>query len=204
MRLLPAADRPDLADAARTLYESAFPAAERLPVDVVLSPADPDETRTALLAVGPVPGTDGNSDENTEALLGLVVLVDLAPHPALLLEYLAVDGTVRGGGLGSRLLDLLAENADGRRVLAELEPPVTSAQAEARARFYRRGGYSPAPWQGAYGMPAPDGDLVPLQLWETAGAERPDDPRALVRTLYARAYGADGEPHLDDILAATT
>lgn len=198
MRLLPAADRPDLADDARALYESAFPAAERLPTELVLSPAVPGSTRTPLLAVGPVPG----ADDGTEALLGLVVLVDLAPHPALLLEYLAVDGTHRGGGIGGRLLALLAEHADGRRVLAELEPPETSEQAGARARFYRRNGYSPAPWQGGYGMPGPDGDLVPLQLWETTDAGDPDDPRDLVRTLYTRAYGADGEPHLARVLAA--
>lgn len=180
-------DTDGLTRQAVEIYLQAFPEQERLPVrDVLLVPHG---GRRVVLAV------DGG------VVLGLMVTI--ASPEVVFLEYLAVDARRRSSGVGGALLRRVVVDAGDHDVLAELEPAGSSPDADRRARFYSRHGFGPAPWQGDYGMPGPDGSLVPLTLWHRADLVSPDRPRSFMHDFYTRTYGERGRPHLERILAAT-
>lgn len=168
------------------VYETSFPENERLPLDLLLA------------------GAGGRRLTVASSECAVIGLTSVLPHPsvgAVLLEYLAVDPTARSGGIGAALLDGVVADAGPHDVLAEIEPPLSSTDAERRAGFYARNGFEPAPWQGEYGMPTTDGGFVPLQLWHRAGHEIVCAPADLMRTVYTDTYADYGRPHLARILA---
>ena len=76
-----------------------------------------------------------------------------------LLDYLAVDRRMRGRGLGSAALELVAARCAGVPLLAEVEapeegaPPAENALRLRRQDFYRRAGFAPLGYQaGLYGV----------------------------------------------------
>ena len=55
-------------------------------------------------------------------------------------EHLAVDGSLRGGGIGGLFLDALT-SSEGKPVVLEVEPPEQSEMARRRIGFYQRHGF---------------------------------------------------------------
>ncbi len=109
----------------KTLYNSAFPPAERKPFSVLL--------HKQKQGVADILAIDGG-----EGFAGFAVVVkhaDLA-----MLEYFAVDPAVRGKGLGGQTLALLYEKYAGSRFFLEIEVPEENA-ANAEQRILRKAFY---------------------------------------------------------------
>ena len=111
------------------LYREAFPANERKPrwllrrqrrrgIGEILALSEGDKTVGLVIT----------------AIMGELVLVD----------YLAVNEALRGGGIGSRALELIRERYSGRRIFLEIEEPREDAENNAqrirRKAFYERCG----------------------------------------------------------------
>lgn len=75
--------------------------------------------------------------EQNGALQGFITWWDL-PH-CRFVEHLAVDPTLRGGGLGPKLLALACEGE--KTVVLEAEKPDANEMAPRRLGFYRRNGF---------------------------------------------------------------
>lgn len=134
-----ATEHPDLARVKR-LYESAFPANERRPFDVLLPSPDGACELTAFYHEG--------------AFAGFVSLLTHADITHIL--YFAIEEPLRNQGLGSAALDAVKRLKPGRRLIADLEAPLPDAPNRAqrlrRRTFYRRAGFVPSGvsyrWQG--------------------------------------------------------
>ena len=113
------------------LYEAAFPANERRPLDALLN----DRTGAGEVFAA----LDG------EAFIGLAILLSHGDLTHIL--YFAVEEALRGRGYGTRLLAAVRARYPGQRLLADLEAPDADApnraQREQRIAFYRRCGYEP-------------------------------------------------------------
>ena len=124
------ADRDTLARVHRELIEPAFPPAELMTLEEMAgADLDPSTHGTLLL--------DG--DRPVAAMVPERYLAGAVR----LLAYLVVRATVRGRGLGERLLRTLAPARPGGLLLAEIEdprfhPPTEGADPVARVRFYDR------------------------------------------------------------------
>ncbi|HSV66498.1 MAG TPA: GNAT family N-acetyltransferase [Mycobacteriales bacterium] len=190
--------------AVRAIYDEAFPARQRVPF-------------TELV--------DGARDGAEITVVGLddgrpVAFSALSRLPSAgwtFLEYLAVDRTRRGHGLGSKLwvesLRRLAAGGEPDRVVLEVEDPAEepagSEEHSARTRriaFYTRLGTHLLPVAG-YLAPNVDGTGTEPMLLLAAvppGAPEPGpaELRTLVRALYSDSYRLDpGHPL---VLAADT
>lgn len=162
----------------RELYRNAFPAQERLDFDEVFTRRA--GARRVLLA---------STDEQVD---GFAVWLPLPRCGAALLEYLAVQERSRGNALGSRLVAELVQQVTPGDLLAELEPAWLSAQAERRQGFYRRLGFVALEGVDVYGMPSPEGELLPMELWHLAGRTPLSGPAETVTEVYEVAYGELG------------
>lgn len=103
-------------------------------------------------------------------------------------EHLATDPALRGGGLGSQALHLLAEQADCPIVL-EVEPP-TYDLAIRRIEFYRRNGYRL--WEAqSYIQPPYTESLcaLPLLLMVKGALDEQHDFARIRKLLHLHVYG---------------
>ena len=118
-------------DALKELYLTAFPEAERKPLDMMERLAA--EGKMELLAIL----EDGK-------FVGLDLNMLLPGRDIALLDYFAIRADLRGGGYGSRALALVLERFRGKRMIFEIErPDDTAPNAEERARrkhFYLKNG----------------------------------------------------------------
>jgi hypothetical protein len=182
----------------RRIYEGAFPAEERLPTDMV---ADGITRGMRLLVIG----TRG------QRLVAIAVFVPLTGEArgVQFLEYLAIDGSERGGETASTLLpmclELLRTDEPGRLGIAlEVEAPAAAESPEdretrvRRIRFHReRNGAVPVPHAPGYLVPRPSGEGAPLHLelmWMPAGGPRQlRGPllRACIEAILTQSYGLD-------------
>ena len=118
----------------RERVKADFPPAERRPLASI-----------RRLRAGGVYDTWGLFER--ERLLAYAFLWRSADTGCALLDYLAVDGALRGRGTGGRALELLRERYAGRILLAEAEAPssdalpVENALRARRLDFYRRNGF---------------------------------------------------------------
>lgn len=112
----------------KELYEEAFPANERKPFHVLEE--NQKKGVTDILALV------------DERFLGLVITVNY--KDMVLIDYFAVDSSARGGGIGSKALELIRQKYDGKRVFLEIETPDESSsnneQRIMRKSFYLRNG----------------------------------------------------------------
>lgn len=119
-----------------TLVTEAFPENERKPLADIEALVSSGTYEVLGLYDGP-------------SLLGFASLWSHPDHPGyILLDYLAVEGARRSGGLGAHILGLLRERYAGRAlVITEAEAPVPGddwAENDLRLRrigFYRRCGF---------------------------------------------------------------
>lgn len=112
------------------LYLTAFPKCERKPVWLILSMCR--KGTAEVLSID-----DGR-------FLGLVITV--LQGDKVLLDYFAVKSCERGGGIGSRALELIRQRYTDKRLLLEIETPDPLAENNAdrlrRKSFYLRNGLS--------------------------------------------------------------
>jgi Acetyltransferase (GNAT) family. len=128
----------------RAIYEEAFPAWQRVPFGQLLKQSkDPSALMLALI--------DGSEPT------GLAVVVRLTSVPWWYLEYLSIERSRRGQGLGSRLWDAMTEELPdhGRPMVLEVEAPEETLAGsderrtrERRIEFYGR--------YGAVRLPVPN------------------------------------------------
>ena len=158
--------------AVERIYVDALPAAERKPVAWLRS-----------LAVAPGPYTVRVARRGNDVLGFAVLFVPADPDDAALLEYLAVDASARGGGVGGQLFAAVASVA-GRPVLVEVERD--DADAERRRAFYRRHGCRDL--LDRYELPLPGAPPMGLMVTGTATVGNRQLARWLA-TVYADVYG---------------
>lgn len=117
-----------------------------------------------------------------EALLGYATLwMEPADKSCILLDYLGVTAARRNGGLGRRIVTMLAEQLAGKSLLLiEAERPVEgddlaeNALRQRRLRFYERCGFVPAYDMATCGMrfttflPERPADLAPVMALHKA------------------------------------
>lgn len=177
----------------RSIYEASFPPAERKPFDAI----------APLIADGPYICMVCQSAHGTIAAFALLLLLPLA-HGAFL-EYLAVDSSARGQGIGSSLLretgTYLQAHGIASHMVWEVEPPSVGAQDtphNRRIRFYENLGAALIVNSAAYRMPNYEGSSpagVPLRLMELPAQPQPDLPalRQTIAEIYQVAYPQHGE-----------
>jgi GNAT superfamily N-acetyltransferase len=148
----------------RRIYESSFPANQRVETDHVLS---------AIASGGRLAYKTGSEG----ALAGFGVLLELDKADAVYLEYLAVDPGRRSQGVGAALLrgiaaDLLRRAQPPAGLVFEVEPvegpPDQRAIRRRRIRFYRDNGaktVTGAPRYVAPDMAGGGGELAFTLMW---------------------------------------
>jgi len=109
------------------LMEASFPPTERRT----------KEGQRALFAEEPSYNIYGTKNEKTNAVEAFLATWEL--DSVLFLEHFAVDPSLRGNGLGSRLLCELASATD-KPICLEVEPPENEL-AKRRIEFYKRNGF---------------------------------------------------------------
>jgi len=106
------------------------------------------------------------------------------------IEHLAVDGKVRGLGVGGRLLDSIAER-EAVPVVVEVEPASTGEDAVRRIAFYERHGFGGYPAfeyiQPPYASGLPS---VPLMLM-TSKPVGENQLKFISSTLHNLVYGKE-------------
>ncbi|MBS0029349.1 GNAT family N-acetyltransferase [Chitinophaga sp. 22321] len=128
----------------KRLYEDAFPKEERRPWDWQLALIATGELRVLRIA------RDG-------LFAGFVFYWQL---PAFaFIEHFAVHPDARGGGAGTRVMELLEKELG--TIILEVEPPITE-QAIRRVKFYERLGYTTFP--DTYQQPSYYPEFPPLAL----------------------------------------
>lgn len=111
----------------RELYESAFPAAERVPFETLVKTCENGARFTQY-----------RNDE----LLGLSYIIEL--DRALFLFFLAVNESHRGGGIGGAILDSII-SASNKPIILDIEETSNLPETDVRVRrknFYLRHGFS--------------------------------------------------------------
>jgi hypothetical protein len=112
--------------AVERLYLSSFPSSERKPASFVRAAAERSDYEVLSFGQG----------READAF----AILYRPREPFVLIEYLAVDANVRDGGLGSEVVERIAERHCGRALIVEVEDDIGEAegQAAARKRFYRK------------------------------------------------------------------
>lgn len=113
----------------------------------------------------------------------------------LYFEHLATCPSLRGGGLGKRILETLCANA-ALPIILEVEPP-TNEIASRRIGFYRRCGFSLWDKQ-TYMQPsyAPGLPSIPLLLMAYGDIDEEQDFERTVREIHRHVYGRHGQTPL--------
>lgn len=109
-------------------------------------------------------------------------------------EHFAVDPSLRGNGLGSRMMKELLSAAGGRRVILEAEPKELGDIAERRISFYERLGFSENPYR--YVQPPMSSGQPPVELviMSTGGIMSESEFSEAVNLLYKRVYAGKEIP----------
>lgn len=113
------------------LYEEAFPIEERRPFSLLEQEVEQGFMELLLIEVDQAPS-------------GLVFTS--FQGNLTLIEFLAIDPSKRGQGLGSQALSLLKERYKGKRLFLEIETPVTQEKTDRKVRrekFYIENDFLP-------------------------------------------------------------
>lgn len=157
-------------DRAMEIYMTSFPEEERRPWDLVVSPVTVGEPELFGIYVG-------------DTMSGMITLWTLGDM--VYVEHFAVDPTVRGGGIGSRVLDCVKSLAAGRSVVLEVEHEHSSPEAERRVAFYRRHGFELLKYHYVQPPYLPSLPEVEMSLMSTDPAT---DPAVLAAALHRSVY----------------
>jgi ribosomal protein S18 acetylase RimI-like enzyme len=125
-------------------------------------------------------------DQSGKTLEGFIA--EWAFHDFLFIEHFAVQSSLRGHGVGSRMLKEYLENAD-KPVLIEVETPTTDL-AERRIHFYERLGFT----LSEFGYIQPDlqqtGERVLLLMMQYPNPLTEQDFLAQKEEVFRSVYGA--------------
>lgn len=113
------------------LFEEAFPVEERRPFSLLEQEVEQGFMELLVIEVDCVPS-------------GLVFTS--FQGELVLLEFLAIDPSKRGQGLGSQVLSILKERYKGKRLFLEIETPMTNDRTDIRYRreqFYIQNEFLP-------------------------------------------------------------
>jgi hypothetical protein len=151
-----------------------------------------------------------------ERLIGFAVLLPLRSADAVLLEYLAVERSVRSAGIGGELFDrtvtfLAASSAPPSGLIFEVDPPELAEGAEGvtrrrRIAFYERHGAHLLSRVQGYRVPSTDDarELPYLLMWRPLGVEQPtrEQLRQTVGAVLQEDYGREADdPLVRSVLA---
>lgn len=168
----------------RELYEASFPIEERRDWALVQRP---QRSEFALYKM---------SDE-AHSFIGFATLWHLPS--CLYVEHLAIRADLRGGGLGTAVVQALLQESDSERpLLLEVEPAEAGELAHRRIAFYERSGLQLLPYD--YIQPAYSDDLpeVVLRLMCSRWLEEHSCRQLigdLYRVVYARSTDARRDVH---------
>lgn len=161
--------------AMKRLYERSFPADERRPQASLDSGIASENIDLWLIQA------DG-------ADIGFIT-VHALPSGVSYIEHLAVDDSMRGAGIGSAAMSLLAAVSPGPMVL-EAEPAGSSPMAARRIGFYRRLGFDlREEYQYVQPAYAPGLGTPELKLM-TRGIAADSDIHTLATEIRREVYGA--------------
>lgn len=114
----------------KELYIDAFPSEERKPFFFMKQQTKKGKCEILII-------------QEEKKNLGLVMLIPF--RDILLIDYLAIDKSAQGNGVGSSALAMLRERYPGKRILIEIEELDEAAenakQRESRKKFYLRNGF---------------------------------------------------------------
>lgn len=117
----------------RSLYQRAFPASERKPFSIIVSMWKKKKT-------------DVWRYDHNGRFAGFAATIN--GSGLVLIDYLAVEGSLRGQGIGSMILEDLAGRYPGSTLFVEIESPFEDvpnrAERVRRKAFYQRCGYQPS------------------------------------------------------------
>lgn len=103
-------------------------------------------------------------------------------------EHLAVDGSLRGSGLGGKFLDSLAA-WEGQPIVLEVEPPENGEMARRRIGFYQRHGFSLCTQPYLQPSLQPQFPYMPLLLMTYPDPLQEEDFSILKAAIYRDVYG---------------
>ncbi|DAB36684.1 MAG TPA: GNAT family N-acetyltransferase [Sulfurospirillum cavolei] len=171
------------------IYSTAFPPSEQKPREVLLAMCRAS-FYTIYLAY------------NDEKIVGFCIMYHPWNEDFFLLEYMAVDETLRGIGLGSTLLkqsiEALYQNYGVRALLIEIDSPEKSSAEqyirEKREQFYRKLGCKKIdPFD--YILPLKSDEIPPpmelLVYHPTLMHISREDLKRWLEILYSNVYGCD-------------
>lgn len=159
--------------AAESLYQSAFPAAERRDLDRWrdLRLEEPAFTAYAILL--------------EEAFGGFLTVWQFEDF--VYVEHFAVSPDMRGGGIGAQALATLIVQLS-LPVVLEVEP-AGEEMADRRIGFYRRNGFTLDERRYLQPPYRPGDDWLPLCLMSTDPVYLEAHYEKIVQTIYERVYG---------------
>ena len=102
-------------------------------------------------------------------------------------EHFAVNPILRNGGVGSRMLKALTEDAE-KMIILEVEPP-TEEIAVRRVRFYERNGFFFNDYPYIQPSMGEGRKETPLFLMSTERKIDEEEYRMIRNTLYTKVYG---------------
>ena len=189
----------DLIEQAKALFREAFPqiadSAEKIP-EILKRPVEHGYSAALILL---------------ERAMGRVDAFALVLHfpncKSVFLDYLAVRGSIRGGGLGTALYSAVREycqDVGARGLYLEVEPddpgltpdPVELAEARKRVRFYEHYGVRTI-INAAYSVPVGDPPTTAYLLFDGLGRTDPlrrDEARDAVRMIMKRRFAYMSTP----------
>lgn len=154
-----------------TLYEAAFPVVERRPWPEQLALVEQGKLHLSLLI-------------QSEEFAGFVFFWPL--HNFHFIEHFAVSPALRGSGIGTAVMNVLSDSFS--RILLEVEPPETGADAERRIRFYERNGFTALPFSWQQPSYHPGGEPLHLILMQK-GMDNSAETFARIRyELFEKVY----------------
>jgi GNAT superfamily N-acetyltransferase len=195
----------DILDAVVRIYDASLPASERKPVEAIRDMADRPDYR--LIA----------ATDEAGRTIGFAAVFVPPNETFALLEYLAVDESVRGRGVGAALfagvVDALHGESRDLSLLVEVDADIEGApDRDLRVRrqaFYRRLGCRRIA-DLDYELPLRTGGLPPpMHLFVHRRPDDPPRPRAdlahALRRIYADVYGqTPDDPRIQRMLARVT
>lgn len=166
---------PEKAAAVQALLETSFPPEERRSIA---------EIRDNVNG----PWLELVAAEENGSLYGMLTVWDLGEFTFL--EHFAVASEVRGKGIGTRILDFVAEYWDKPTVL-EVEHP-TGWMERRRIGFYERNGFHLSDYP--YLMPDLNGGDSPVPLLLMFRPILPENPGAYAQRIYDIPYAGKKRP----------
>lgn len=139
---------PEIKAELETIYTEAFP---------------PEERRAWSEILQNIRGLRACAIELNSVAVGIITLWELG-ELGVFVEHFALAPTLRGQGIGGKVLNLIKHNYPQQRLILEAEPQAFSPTAGRRLAFYARHGLLPQPF--GYNQPPyqSGGAYIPLLL----------------------------------------